>query len=847
MNRYVNSFSFNGNDYYYCDLKKIFQDYPLLKKLPISLKILLESNIRNSRDEDLESLIKIFIENNNVKNINFYPNRILMQDYTGIPVLIDFAKMRDFIKSQGKDEKLINPKVMIDLVIDHSLNINSSSKFDSSVLNLEKEIKINKERYEFVKWAQSQFENLSIVPSGFGVSHQLNLEYLSTMIASKQIDEKIFIYPETLIGTDSHTTMINALGVLAWEVSGIDAQTVAIDSKISLKIPRTVGVEVVGNVKEGISANDIVLTLTNLLKEFNVSNKIVEFFGEGLKNLSLEDRATISNMAPEYGAFSTYFIVDDNTISYVEKTRNVDATLIKEYFKIQNMYDVKDGLIYDEYFKFDLSLIQAVVSGPKKPEDKVTLRKIPSKLESFKIGNLLRDNDIVLASITSCMSTSNPALIIQSALLAKKAISFGLEINTNIKKSFSPGSIVVKQYLQKLDLLKYFDELGFNITGFGCGVCCGNSGNLLPGIEDEIEKYNLNVSSVTSGNRNLQRRVHPSIKSNWLMSPALVLAYCFKGTINCNILDDEIAKRVYLKDIWPTNQEVNEYLQRIESKTFSSSYMSIFTGNREWIDLKYEESSLFKWDEDSTYIQPSNIFENSYLKNIEIRDARILAIFADKIDTSMICDLGEISPNSPAGIYLESKGIKAKEFNTYESRRGNAEVMMRGTFSNIHLENKIAFPKKGGYTRDFESDEIISIYDFSFKMKEKNTPLVVFAGENYGMGNLVDGATKGIKLLGIKVIIAKSFDNTHRLNLIKMGILPLEFIENDAESLDLVGDEIINIFTTELIPNAKINLEIKKAGQKRVITVKSRLESVAEVEYYKNGGVVSYMLKNISN
>lgn len=845
MNRYTDSFIFNDNEYFFTNLKKIYQDYSSLKKLPISLKIILEENVRNSNDEELNSLIEIFVQKNRIKNIKFYPNRILMQDYTGIPTMVDFASMRDILKSQGVDERIINPKIMVDLVVDHSLEINSTNQINSLEINLEKEIEKNAPRYKFIKWANKQFENFSVVPAGKGICHQINLEYLSTMITVQKEDEKIFIYPEKILGTDSHTTMINALGVLAWGISGIQAQAVMLNPTLNINLPKVIGLQLCGELKEGVNSSDIIRTLTNFLKEYDTNEKIIEFYGEGLKELSLEDRATIANMAPEYKALCTYFIVDDNTIKYVEKTRGVDASIIKEYFVNQGLFDIKEGLVYDEDIKFDLSLVQAVVSGPKMPNEKVNLRKIPSKLVSFKSGNLLKDNDIVLASINSCMSTSNPTLMIQAALLAKKAISFGLEINTNIKKSFTPGSLVVREYLSKLDLLKYFEFIGFEISGYGCACCFGNSGHLIPGIEDEIQKYDLNVSSVTSGNINYQGKINHFIKSNWLMSPALVLAYSFKGTINCNLTDDEIAKNIYLKDLWPSNDEVQEYLNKIDFNMFSRVYQGVFDGNRHWEELPYFDSLTYNWDEDCTYIKPSQIFEDIHLENIDIKNAKILAILGDKVSTDLISPVDEISSNSSAGVYLSLKGLKNEDFNSYGSRRANKEVMLRGMFSSRKLKNKIISPKEGGFTKDFQNDEIISIYDFSEKMQKENRPLVLFANEDFGIGSLRDWAVKGIKLLGIKAIIAKSFDSKYKSSLISVGVLPLIFINENLDTLNLEGDETISIKNTTIVPNSNVILTIQKEGNTTEIELKSKLETKEEVEIYKNGGILAKILKNI--
>lgn len=831
MNRYTNSFVFNGNTYYYCDLKKVFEKYSILRKLPNSLKILLEINIRNAQDQDISSVIATFVHKNHMQQVEFYPSRVVLQDFSGIPAIVDLASMRDVIAQQGGNVQSIKPKIMVDLIINHIGDITDR--------NIQKEIESNKEKYEFSKWAQNQFENFSVIPPASGICHQVNLEYLSTMLSSKYEENQIFLYPETIVGTDSHTTMINALGVLGWKVGGIEVESIMFGSGVSLNLPKVIGIEIVGTLAQGVSISDAVLSLTAILSEHNVVGKFIEFYGSALKNISLEDRTTLSNIAPAYGATCGYFGIDDKTIAYVEQTRGVDASLIKEYFIKQGMYDNHD-LTYDEYLRFDLSLIKPIVAGPKKAEDKIYVNKLPSKLATFKKGNFVRDNDIVLASISLCTDTSDSTLLIQAGLLAKRACELGLNINKNIKRTISYSSPVVKEYLERLDLLRYIEQLGFNIV-----PCDGTAGELVEIVSMDIDKFNLDVSSVTSGNKNVEGRLHSQVKSNWQMSPALAIAFCLKGNMNLDITSDPIFQDIYLSDVWPSINEVNEYLSKINYTMYQKVYKDVFLGNKTWQELKYEDTPIYTWDKDSTYIQASKFFEEVNLEKIEIRDARILALLGDDTPINYLSPLGQISPYTPAALYLESKGLHPDEFKTFGSRKGNAEVMARGTLSNMRLKNKIVSPKEGGFTKDFSTGEIMSIYDFSVKMKEQNIPLVIFAGSEYGKGNSREWAAKGTRLLGVKAVIAKSFDKRHKSDLIAMGILPLEFIDDNIDNLYLKGDEIITIKTDNIRPNVKIELEIKRSYETRTITVQSRLDTKTEVMYYKNGGVLAYMLKNI--
>ena len=827
MNKYTSSFIFNKNVYYYCDLKKVFEKYPLLRKLPNSSKILLESNIRNAKDEDISSIISTFIHRNFLNKIEFYPNRVILEDSVGIPILIELALMREFVYSQGKNPKDLSPKIMLDLVIDNSLNNNEN---------------INKQKYSFIKWASAEFKNLSVIPCNLGLCKKVNLEYLSTMISSKIQDDKIYIYPETLVGSDSQTTMLNALGVLSYNIHEIEIQSLLLGSSTNLSFPKVIGIEIIGSPINAVGINDIILNLINILREHKVSDTIVEFYGSALKYISIEDRATIASIAPKYGAICSYFAIDNTTIAYMEKTRGISVRLVEEYFTKQGMFNNND-LIYDEYITFDLSNVETTVSGPRKIEDSFNIEELVSKFTTFKKGHYVNDKNIVLAIISSTTSTS----LIQAALLAKKACELKLSINSNIKRILFADSLVIKEYLIKLDLYKYFEELGFEIVSKDLTFYSTKKLDMLK-ISMDIDKFDLNVISLVSSMENFKEKMHPKINTNWMMSPALLIAYCLIGRIDFNILENNIYKDIELSDIWPSNDEVNEYLKKVDYRVYKKAYENIFNGNEQYRELKYQNLPIYKWDNTDSFMQTQRIqklFENKSLDKIEIKDAKILALFGNAITTEQITPMGKILPYTKAAEYLESKELKPDEFGRFENRRLNAEVMLRGTFSNTKLKNKMVSPKEGGFTKEPLSAEIIPIYDFCEEMQKQNTPLVIFAGSYYGIGEPIDWAAKGTKLLGVKAVIAKSFAHNHRLNLISMGILPLEFIDDDIESLHLKGNEQISIKSNEIKINAKINIEIKRSDEVKVIIVKSKLETKNELIYYKNGGILSYLLKSI--
>ena len=810
MNKFINSFYFGNKTYYYHDLKKVFEKYPLLRKIPNSLKILLESNIRNANENEIETIINIFIQKSYFKQIRYVPTRVILNDSFGLPLFMDFAYIRD------RQNIELNPKVMIDLIVDNRLAID--------------EPKRNQERYSFLKWASKNFTNLSVVPPNNERYPYINLEYLSTMLCSSMKEDKIVLYPETIVGTDSHSSLINALGVLGLRLDEFDTQASMFGSIKIIDFPKVVGVEIFGTLSQGLSFNDVIENLSNKLKEFGVKGKIVEFYGNGVKNITLENRATLSTLAQEYGAICGYFGVDNETISYIEQTRGVDASIIKEYFIKQGMYE-NDDLLYDEYIRFNLTAIKSVAYCSRKLSEGIEIKDIPSKLKSFKKGTFAKDNDVVLAIVASSKSTTS---IIQACLVAKKACSLGLSINKNVKRYFEIDSYKIKEYLEKLDLIKYLDELGFEIV-------LKSPNKLIERVNIDTERFNLNVVAVTSS-RNFEEEIHPRVKTNWYMSPALVIAYSLKGNMNFDITKEAIYQDIYLSDIFPSSGEVNEYLSKINYSLYEDIYKNIYHGNEFWQDIKVDENRNFDFDETFTYIKPFNIYEKRAIESIEINEAKILAFLDNDINTNNIVPKGKIVPYTQVGSYLEEKGLKPDQFDIYEKRYENSEVLKRAVFTNSKLKNKIVSPKEGAYARDFQNREIISFFEFSQRAKASKKDLVIIAGSNFGSKENSFLAVKGIKALGIRVIIAKSFDKSFKNDLIKIGILPLEFIDEDIESLDLKGDEVVTIKTEDIKLNGKIEIELKNDFFTKYTFVQYRFDSNSELNYYKNNGVLSYLI-----
>ena len=842
------SFTLNNKIYHYYSLKEFEKRTNFkIQKLPFSIRILLENLLRNQTDNINQ--IKDLIKNSNSSEIFFKPTRILMQDFTGIPAIVDLAAMRDKVFKMGQNIKKVNPLVPVDLVIDHSINVNFYGNNDAFNRNVKREFKENSERYDFLKWSQSSFKNFNVIPPGNGICHQVNLEYLAQVVSKKKLDNETLVYPDTLVGTDSHTTMINSLGVLGWGVGGIEAEAAMLNQPMPINVPSVVGVNLKKKLKEGVTATDLVLNLTNLLRKKNVVGKFVEFYGEGLKNLSLPDRATISNMAPEYGATCGFFPTDDITINYLKLTgrQNEHINLVKKYLKIQNLFNhqINEKIKFDKKIVFELDKIEPSVAGPKRPQDLVKLSEISKNFKKNYNLKVVKDNldiengSIAIAAITSCTNTSNPTLMIASGLLAKKAFELGLKTKPWVKTSLAPGSKVVTDYLKKANLQKYLDYLGFNLVGYGCTTCIGNSGPLNREIEEKIIKKNLTVCSILSGNRNFEGRINSAVKANYLASPPLVVAFAIFGNININFYNEPLGiskknKKIFLKDIWPKQQEINSVLNKILSpKIFKKRYSKIFKGEKDWNKKsKFGKSDLYNWSQKSTYIKKPPFFEkkNNQKKIGNIINSKVLALLGDSITTDHISPAGRIKLNSLTSKYLQKNKVKTFDFNTYGARRGNHEVMMRGIFSNM---------------------EIPSVFKLSRKYKKIKAPSIIIAGKEYGTGSSRDWAAKGVSLLGVKAVIFETIERIHRTNLIGMGVLPLQFIGKDnAKTLKITGFERFDFMDldNDLKPNKLIKCSITyKNKEKKIIKLKLRIDSKKELEYLINGGILPYVLKQICN
>lgn len=853
-----------------------------LAKLPMSLKILLENLLRfedghSVTKDDVKALSQWMKDKTSDREIAYRPTRVLMQDFTGVPAIVDLAAMRDAIKKMGGNPEQINPLSAVDLVIDHSVQVDYFNQKDAEDLNAKLEMQRNRERYEFLRWGQKAFENFRVVPPDTGICHQVNLEFLAKTVWTKEVNGKKIACPDTLVGTDSHTTMINGLGVLGWGVGGIEAEAAMLGQPISMLIPEVIGVKLTGKLRDGVTATDLVLTITNILRKRGVVGKFVEFYGEGLHELTLADRATIANMAPEYGATCGFFPIDHATLGYLRLTGRDEQTiaLVEAYAKAQGLWHDKDMAdpIFTDLLSVDLNTIEPSLAGPKRPQDRVPLagltetfdkllsdsNRIAEKSNRYQseAGYDLHHGDVVIAAITSCTNTSNPSVLMAAGLLAKKAAAKGLKRKPWVKTSLAPGSQVVKRYLEEAGLQKYLDELGFSLVGFGCTTCIGNSGPLPEEVGSVVTKNDLVVSAVLSGNRNFEGRVHPLVKANWLASPPLVVAFALAGTTQIDLTkeplgNDASGNPVYLKDIWPNNAEVAESVAKITSKMFSEQYADVFAGTKDWQQMKTPDSQTYHWLQDSTYIQNPPFFDD--MKPTpdsihDIKDARVLALLGDSITTDHISPAGSIKPDSPAGKYLMAHGVTKEDFNSLGARRGNHEVMMRGTFANIRIRNEMVPGVEGGFTKYIPTGETLSIYDAAMKYKETHTPLVVIAGKEYGTGSSRDWAAKGPKLLGIQAVIAESFERIHRSNLIGMGILPLEFKNDDTrKTLELKGDEVIDILgiTDSIKPRQTLKAVIHRADGKKVeVSLLCRIDTLNEVEYYKNGGILQYVLRSM--
>ncbi len=874
----------NGKQYDYFSLP-VAQAAGLgdLDRLPVSLKILLENLLRYEDNktvtkEDIAVLANWAENPRGSKEIAYRPARVLMQDFTGVPAVADLAAMRSAVVGAGYSPEIINPLSPVDLVIDHSVMVDefgSSSAFDTNVAI---EMQRNQERYRFLRWGQSAFDNFSVVPPGTGICHQVNLEYLARTIWTAEVNGRITAFPDTLVGTDSHTTMINGLGVLGWGVGGIEAEAAMLGQPISMLIPDVVGFQLTGELRDGITATDLVLRIVEILREHGVVGKFVEFFGEGLDHLPLADRATISNMAPEYGATCGFFPIDDETINYLRLSNRPSETiaLVEAYARANGMWrtDLND-VLYAEKLELDLNKVVPSLAGPKRPQDRVAMSDLKlafqnvlnaeglqnedrteNKQQVLDADYELADGDVVIAAITSCTNTSNPAVMLGAALVARKASKRGLKVKPWVKTSLAPGSKVVTEYLEKTGLQKDLDDLGFNLVGYGCTTCIGNSGPLPENISEAINSGDLTVASVLSGNRNFEGRVHQEVKTNWLASPPLVVAYAIAGTTRIDLTSEPIAMdesgtEVYLQDIWPTNDEIGDAISQVTPDMFAIQYDDVFTGPPEWQAIDINLTGTYSW-EDSTYIKQPPFFSvgEDLDQSAEIRDARVLALLGDSVTTDHISPAGAIQPDSPAGQYLQQHAVDVRNFNSYGSRRGNHEVMMRGTFANIRIRNEMVPGLEGGYTKHIPSDESLSIYDAAMRYQGEGTPLVVIAGREYGTGSSRDWAAKGTRLLGVKAVIAESFERIHRSNLVGMGILPLQFKDGDTKrSLAISGTELIDIRlpegTTDIVAGQTMDLVIRSDGKEKVVEVISRLDTANEIDYFKSGGILQFVLNNL--
>ena len=877
----LKSLDVNGKVYKYFSLK-IAEKNGLdgISKLPKSLLVLLENLLRFEDGEtvtinQIDAIKNWLSSKKSNTEIAFRPTRVLLQDYTGIPAVADLAAMREAVKEKNKDPKKINPLSPVDLVIDHSVQVDDFANTSSLKKNVDIEFNRNGERYSFLKWGQQAFDNFRIVPPGTGICHQVNLEYLSRVVWSAKSENEEYIFPDTLVGTDSHTTMVNGLSVLGWGVGGIEAEAGMLGQPISMLIPEVIGFELTNKLPEGTTATDLVLTVVKILRDKGVVGKFVEFYGSGLKSLSLADRATIANMAPEYGATCGFFPIDDETLKYLKFSGRDDQTIkiVEKYAKDQGLW-ASENIKFTDIVKLDMSSVVTTISGPKRPQDKVPLTQAKNSFEkSFKeitkredINNSkvfgedfeLQDGSIVIAAITSCTNTSNPNVLIGAGLLAKKAIEKGLKTKPWVKTSLAPGSQVVTDYLNKAGLNKYLDQLGFNLVGYGCTTCIGNSGPLPENISNSIKDKDIYAVSVLSGNRNFEGRISPLVKANYLASPPLVVAYSLAGSMLVDLYNDplgkdENGKEVYLKDIWPSNKEIEEVLLKsLNPEMFRERYSNVSKGPEQWQQIKTKKSSIYDWDDNSTYVKKPPFFENLSAEPEgfkSINDARPLLILGDSVTTDHISPAGSIQKESPTGEYFMKHQILPKDYNSYGSRRGNHEVMMRGTFANIRIRNEIAPGTEGGLTKLYPENKVMPIYDAVVEYKKRGTDLVVVGGKEYGTGSSRDWAAKGTKLLGIKAVIAESFERIHRSNLIGMGVLPLQFINGaNRKSLNLNGSELFTVKKLEngIKPAEEVELEIKyNNGDTKKIKVLARIDTMNELEYYKHGGILQYVLRNM--
>ncbi|KRP58415.1 aconitate hydratase AcnA [Pseudomonas trivialis] len=903
--RTLKTLEIDNKTYHYFSLPEAAKTLGDLDKLPMSLKVLLENLLRWEDNKtvtgaDLKAIAAWLKERQSDREIQYRPARVLMQDFTGVPAVVDLAAMRAAVAKAGGDPQRINPLSPVDLVIDHSVMVDKFGNADAFEQNVDIEMQRNGERYAFLRWGQSAFDNFSVVPPGTGICHQVNLEYLGRTVWTKDEDGRTYAFPDTLVGTDSHTTMINGLGVLGWGVGGIEAEAAMLGQPVSMLIPEVIGFKLTGKLKEGITATDLVLTVTQMLRKKGVVGKFVEFYGDGLADLPLADRATIANMAPEYGATCGFFPVDDVTLDYLRLSGRPSETvkLVEAYTKAQGLWrNAGQEPVFTDSLALDMGSVEASLAGPKRPQDRVALPNVGQAFSDFldlqfkptnkeegrleseggggvAVGNAdlvgeadyeyegntyrLKNGAVVIAAITSCTNTSNPSVMMAAGLVAKKAVEKGLTRKPWVKTSLAPGSKVVTDYYHAAGLTQYLDKLGFDLVGYGCTTCIGNSGPLPEPIEKAIQTADLAVASVLSGNRNFEGRVHPLVKTNWLASPPLVVAYALAGTVRIDISSeplghDKDGNPVYLKDIWPSSKEIADAVAQVTTGMFHKEYAEVFAGDEQWQAIEVPQAATYVWQQDSTYIQHPPFFDDIAGPLPVIKDvtgANVLALLGDSVTTDHISPAGNIKVDSPAGRYLQEQGVQPRDFNSYGSRRGNHEVMMRGTFANIRIRNEMLGGEEGGNTLYIPTGERMAIYDAAMKYQASGTPLVVIAGQEYGTGSSRDWAAKGTNLLGVKAVIAESFERIHRSNLVGMGVLPLQFkLDQNRKSLKLTGKENIDILgltNVEIVPRMNLTLVItREDGSSEKVEVLCRIDTLNEVEYFKAGGILHYVLRQL--
>jgi aconitate hydratase len=863
-----------------------------LSKLPYSIRIVLEAALRQCNEKEITQQdvrnIAAWTPKGVRPGIPFLPGRVVMQDFTGVPAVVDLAAMRAAVARLGSDPRKINPLVPVDLVIDHSIQVDFFATADALNRNTEVEFQRNRERYEFLKWGQKAFSNFRVVPPMTGIVHQVNLEYLADVVMTKQDGEDTLAFPDTLIGTDSHTTMINGLGVVGWGVGGIEAEAVMLGQPMDMLLPDVIGFKLFGKLNDGVTATDLVLTVTQMLRKKGVVDKFVEFYGEGLATMSLTDRATIGNMAPEYGATMGYFPVDAETLRYMRLTGRSEETIARTeaYMRVQGLFH-EPGMPEPEYtdlLELDLTSVVPSLAGPKRPQDRVVLSEMkdtfqkalttPVKDRGYELSGdaltreatfatnggsqIMKHGAVVIAAITSCTNTSNPSVMVAAGLVAKKAVEKGLNVKPYVKTSLAPGSLVVTEYLKQAGLIEPLSQLGFNVIAYGCTTCIGNSGPLPGEVAKAVTGSDLVAAAVISGNRNFEGRVHPLVKANYLASPPLVVAYALAGTVDIDMNNEPLGtgsdgQPVYLHDLWPSQQEISEAIEaNVKAEMFKAKYADVFSGSDMWKEINIKEGDLFEWSEESTYIHHPPYFQSLTLDIPaikEIKDARVLGLFGDSITTDHISPAGNIAIDSPAGKFLQDRGVQPKDFNQYGTRRGNDLVMARGTFANIRLKNVMVAPKEGNWTKHQPDGEVMSIFDAAMEYQDEGVPSIVLAGKEYGTGSSRDWAAKGPMLQGVKAVIAESFERIHRSNLVGMGVLPLRFVEGtNAESLGLDGSEVFSIegLSDKVKPQSTVTVKAKKSDGSAVeFKAIVLLNTDVEVNYYRNGGILHTVLRNL--